>query len=60
MKYSLREYIELVVEDSLDEKLRGGFDLNHFKKLGTPEERTDYAKENLTLKLGESTPSLRM
>jgi len=53
MKYSLREYIELVVEDSLDEKLRGGFDLNHFKKLGTPEERTDYAKENLTLKLGE-------
>ena len=55
MKYSLREYVDLVVEDSLDERLRGGFDLNQFKRLKTPEERSAYAKEHLTLKLGEGS-----
>lgn len=53
MKHSLKEFIDMVVEDSLDEKLRGGFDLNNFKRLKSPEERTAYAKEYLTLKLGE-------
>jgi hypothetical protein len=43
----LKEYLDFLVEEVLDEKLRGGFDLNYFKKLPTPKEQVAYADKTL-------------
>ena len=49
MPLRLKEYLDFLVEELLDEKLRGGFDLNHFKKLPNSSEQKKYAQERLEL-----------
>lgn len=49
MPTHLKEYLDFLVEEALDEKLRGGFDLNYFKKLPTASDQKTYADKTLTL-----------